>query len=61
MILYFLKVAWRNLLKYKAQSVISILGLAIGFMAFFVYDVPGFPSNIRTIPLLPMPTVFIRW
>ncbi len=29
MILYFLKVAWRNLLKYKAQSVISILGLAI--------------------------------
>ena len=34
MILYFLKVAWRNLLKYKAQSVISILGLAIGFMAF---------------------------
>ena len=34
MIWYFLKVAWRNLLKYKVQSVISILGLAIGFMAF---------------------------
>ncbi|NLX66109.1 MAG: FtsX-like permease family protein [Bacteroidales bacterium] len=34
MLLHYLKIAWRNLLKYKTQSVISILGLAIGFTAF---------------------------
>lgn len=34
MIIHYLKIAWRNLLKYKTQSVISILGLAIGFTAF---------------------------
>lgn len=33
MFLHYLKIAWRNLLKYKTQSVISILGLAIGFTA----------------------------
>ncbi len=58
MILYFLKVAWRNLLKYKAQSVISILGLAIGFMAFsftmswisFEYSYDSFtPDADRTL------------
>lgn len=34
MIVHYLKIAWRNLLRYKTQSVISILGLAIGFTAF---------------------------
>lgn len=34
MLLHYLKIAWRNLLKYKTQSIISILGLAIGFTAF---------------------------
>lgn len=34
MFLHYLKIAWRNLLKYKTQSVISIFGLAIGFTAF---------------------------
>ena len=34
MIVHYLKVAVRNLLKYKTQSVISILGLAIGFVCF---------------------------
>ncbi len=34
MFLHYLKIAWRNLLKYKTQSVISVLGLAIGFVAF---------------------------
>ena len=34
MFLHYLKIAWRNLLKYKTQNVISILGLAIGFTAF---------------------------
>ena len=31
---HYLKVAIRNLLKYKTQSIVSILGLAIGFVCF---------------------------
>ena len=34
MISHYLKIAWRNLLKYKTQSIISVLGLTIGFTAF---------------------------
>ena len=34
MITHYLKVAIRNLLKYKTQSIVSILGLAIGFVCF---------------------------
>ncbi|NDW13577.1 ABC transporter permease [Bacteroides sp. 214] len=34
MILHYLKIAFRNLLKYKTQSTISVIGLAIGFTAF---------------------------
>lgn len=34
MIEHYLKVAIRNLLKYKVQSVVSILGLAVGFVCF---------------------------
>ncbi len=34
MILHYLKIAWRNIPKYKTQSIISIVGLAIGFTAF---------------------------
>ena len=34
MLIHYLKIAWRNLLKYKTQSIISVLGLAIGFTAF---------------------------
>ena len=34
MLIHYLKIAWRNLLKYKAQSVISIVGLSISFTAF---------------------------
>ena len=30
MIHHYLKLAWRNLLKYRTQSVVSILGLAVG-------------------------------
>lgn len=36
MIIHYLKIAVRNLLKYKTQSAISIFGLAIG-LAFFIY------------------------
>lgn len=34
MIKHYLKIAFRNLLKYKVQSIISIVGLAIGFTCF---------------------------
>ena len=34
MTLHYLKVAVRNLLKYRTQSVISIMGLAVGFACF---------------------------
>ncbi len=36
MIRHYLKIAWRNLLKYKTQSVVSLLGLTIGVL-FFTY------------------------
>ena len=36
MILHYLKIAFRNLLKYKTQSFISVLGLAVG-LAFFTF------------------------
>lgn len=31
---HYIKIAFRNLLKYKTQSIISIIGLAIGFASF---------------------------
>ena len=34
MIIHYLKIALRNLLKYKTQTVISIMGLAVGFVCF---------------------------
>lgn len=34
MIVHYFKIAFRNLIKYKTQSVISILGLAVGFVCF---------------------------
>ena len=34
MLYHYIKIAFRNLRKYRLQSVISILGLAIGFTCF---------------------------
>ncbi len=34
MIRHYFKVAWRNLLRYRTQSIISIIGLAVGFTCF---------------------------
>jgi len=34
MISHHLKIAFRNLLKYKTQNIISIIGLAVGFACF---------------------------
>lgn len=36
MLLHYLKIAWRNLLKYKTQTIISIVGLTVG-VVFFAY------------------------
>ena len=36
MIKHYLKVAFRNLLKYKTQNIISIIGLAVGLLCFCI-------------------------
>lgn len=36
MIRSYLKITCRNLLKYKAQNILSIIGLSIGFIAFLL-------------------------
>ncbi len=54
MFLHYLKIAWRNLLKYKTQSVVSIVGLAIGFTAFaftmsWIRYERGYDSHIQDV------------
>lgn len=34
MIRHYLKIAFRNLIKYKTQTIISIIGLSVGFTCF---------------------------
>ena len=34
MILHYLKIAWRNLLKYRTQTAVNVAGLAVGFACF---------------------------
>lgn len=34
MILHYIKIAYRSLMKYRLQSVLSIVGLALGFVCF---------------------------
>lgn len=36
MLIHYLKTAWRNLLKYKTQNIISILSLAVGTVCFAI-------------------------
>ncbi len=36
MLKHYLKLAWRNLLKYRTQNIISIVGLAVGILSFSV-------------------------
>ncbi|MDH6312969.1 ABC-type multidrug transport system fused ATPase/permease subunit [Parabacteroides sp. PFB2-10] len=38
-LLHYIKVAWRNLLRYKTQSIISIVGLAVGFACFVLASI----------------------
>lgn len=54
MFLHYLKIAWRNLLKYKTQSIISVLGLATGFTAFaftlsWIRYERGYDSHIQDV------------
>ena len=44
MITHYLKVAVRNLLKYRTQSIVSILGLAIGF-ALYLFPCIGITTK----------------
>ena len=41
MIYHYLKIAFRNLIKYKTQSIVSIVGLAIGFTCFALSALRG--------------------
>ena len=51
MLRHYIKLAIRNLLKYKSQSVISIIGLAIGFTCFCpVYLVDTLRADLRYLP-----------
>ena len=34
MIVHYLKIAWRNLLKYRTQTAVNVIGLAVGFACF---------------------------
>lgn len=36
LLIHYIKIAWRNLLKHRLQSIISILGLGIGFACFAI-------------------------
>lgn len=38
MIQHYLKVTWRNMQRYRLQSVTSVAGIAIGFTAFILSD-----------------------
>ena len=50
MIRHYLKIACRNLLKYKTQSIISILGLAIGFTCCACCLMDTLRNDIRHLP-----------
>lgn len=46
MIRHYFKIAFRNLAKYKLQSIISITGLAVG-IAFFILVSIGYATRLR--------------
>ena len=47
MITHYLKVAFRNLLKYKTQNIISIVGLAVGLFCFCIcFYISRFVSSV---------------
>jgi len=58
MFLHYLKIAWRNLCKYKTQTVVSILGLAIGFTAF-AFTLSWIRYEMGTTAIIPTEIGFI--
>jgi len=66
MLIHYLKIAFRNLWKYKTQTVISIAGLAVGFVCFslaamwiryeMTYD--SFHKNADHLYIVTVPDVF---
>ena len=47
MLYHYIKIAFRNLLKYKLQSFICIVGLAIGFTSFALSSLWIRPDLLR--------------
>lgn len=60
MLQHYIKLAFRNLIKYKSQSIISIIGLAIGFTCLHCQHC-GYDTNRLTTPSIRGPTGFIRY
>lgn len=58
MLQHYIKLAFRNLIKYKSQSVISIIGLAIGFTCLPCLPC-GYDTNRLTTLFIKGPTGFI--
>lgn len=60
MLLHYLKIAWRNLRKYKTQTIISIMGLTIG-VVFFSYGYHWYKYETTYDSFIPIPTGFIKY
>ena len=66
MITHYLKIAFRNMLKYKNQTLISVLGLAVGFTCFALamlwirYEMTfdSFHKNAKQLYVVYQPYVF---
>ena len=66
MITHYLKIAFRNLRKYKTQTLISVIGLAVGFTCFalatlwIVYEMTydSFHKNAKQMYVVYKPSVF---
>ena len=56
MIQHYLKITFRNLVKYKLQSIISIMGLAVG-IAFFIF---GCTTKLRMITFIQL-QIALSW
>ena len=56
MIQHYLKITFRNLVKYKLQSIISIMGLAVG-IAFFFF---GCTTKLRMITFIQL-QIALSW
>lgn len=58
MILHYLKIAWRNLLKYRIQTAVNVVGIAVGF-ACFALPTCGCATKHRSTAVTKRPTACI--